>query len=722
MVDADTASARLGDGAHELDGGVSRLVTGTNGAAQGAARVQDGAQALARGTVDADAGAATLDSGAALLARGTQTLVDGVNAYTAGVTDAAAGARGLASGVDTYVGGVHDAASASSDIAGGAAGLTALASGVDTYTTGVDHLKDVVVNGDGGNPSLAGAAAQLSAALGAPTDTGDLQDASRDTAVVAGADAVARGSDQLAQMLDAGDTGTGASDLGTGAAALAQGVQQYTQDLEAAQQACTQGDAARCTTLLSGLTGRSQGLVDSARRVSEGAATVGAQVQATRKAVGQLDAGAQALLAASQRAASGAVTLQRGIGTTTDSAHAADTSQDTVVGALETLASRSGDLRDGATKASALVPATQALSTGLQTLDAGASSLSGGAAGLQEGTRQLASNGAGLRAGAREVSAGATTESAGTTSLTEGLDDLARGGRTLSTSTGTLSAGVSQLASGAAAARSGSEALSAGAKRLTRGLGQAATSIPDLSGSDTSTIASVISRPVAVTASRDHAVANNGGGFAPMFMSLALWVGTIAIFLVLPALDRRPGRGEKWWFAATRPLVPASLLAVVQAVVLVAVVNAGVGLRAANLPGLILVAVATSLAFVTLNQAFIASLAYRGRFVSLVLLSLQIASMGGAFPVETAPRFLQLVHPWLPMSYTQLALRAMLAGGGADHAVRNCLMVLAAWAAAALALSAFSAYRRSGPRPLPRDNALLQDQVAEARSRSAQGA
>lgn len=115
----------------------------------------------------------------------------------------------------------------------------------------MDHLKDVVVDGDGKTPSLAGAAAQLSAALGTPTDTGDPQDASRDTTVVAGADAVARGSDQLAQMLDAADAGTGASDLGTGAAALAQGVQQYTQDLEAAQQACAQGDATRCTALLS---------------------------------------------------------------------------------------------------------------------------------------------------------------------------------------------------------------------------------------------------------------------------------------------------------------------------------------------------------------------------------------------------------------------------------------------------------------------------------------
>lgn len=171
-----------------------------------------------------------------------------------------------------------------------------------------------------------------------------------------------------------------------------------------------------------------------------------------------------------------------------------------------------------------------------------------------------------------------------------------------------------------------------------------------------------------------------------------------------------------------RPLVTASVLATVQAIVLMVVVNVGVGLKAADLPGLVLVAIATSLAFVAVNQAFVAALAYRGRFVSLIMLSLQIASMGGAFPVETAPRFFQWVHPWLPMSYTQLAFRNMLAGGGADHAVRNCLLVLAAYACVALGVTFVAAHHRSGPRPLPHDNALLQDQVADAARADAEAA
>ncbi|MDN6566524.1 MAG: YhgE/Pip family protein, partial [Actinomyces sp.] len=139
-----------------------------------------------------------------------------------------------------------------------------------------------------------------------------------------------------------------------------------------------------------------------------------------------------------------------------------------------------------------------------------------------------------------------------------------------------------------------------------------------------------------------------------------------------------------------------------------------VGLEAVDVGGLVLLAIVSSLTFVALNQMLVATLAYRGRFVSIVFLCLQITSMGATFPIETAPKFFQWIHPWLPMSYTQLAFREMLAGAGATHAVRNCLLVLALYFALAVVLTFVAAHLRSGARPLPSDNALLGDSLAAA--------
>ncbi|WP_194948839.1 hypothetical protein [Actinomyces trachealis] len=101
----------------------------------------------------------------------------------------------------------------------------------------------------------------------------------------------------------------------------------------------------------------------------------------------------------------------------------------------------------------------------------------------------------------------------------------------------------------------------------------------------------------------------------------------IALFLILPALDKRD-HGEHWWASTIRPATTAVLLAVAQALVMMLAVNAAGELYAKNLLGLCAMAVVTSICFVAVNQACVAALAFHRRFVSLILLSLQITSMG----------------------------------------------------------------------------------------------
>jgi len=346
-----------------------------------------------------------------------------------------------------------------------------------------------------------------------------------------------------------------------------------------------------------------------------------------------------------------------------------------------------------------------ALTSGISQLDNGAASLSDGATSLasglvtlDQGTGTAASSAQTLADGVARLASGAASAQTGSQTLSSGLATARSGSQTLAD-------GAAQLASGAQDLEDGAGKLNDGATTLADGLGDGVDQIPSYTQDQRETMSSVASDVAGVDTVREHAVANNGAGFTPMFMSLALWIGAIALFLVLPALDKRD-HGERWWASAIRPATTALLLAMAQAVIMMVAVNAAGELHAANLLGLALMAIASSVCFMAINQACVASLAFRGRFVSIVLLSLQITSMGATFPIETAPRFFQWIHPFLPMSYTQLSFRRLIAGGGLDGIYLQTLGVLLIWTAIAVCVTLLGARLRRGRKPLPADNAL----------------
>ncbi|MGO3796281.1 MAG: YhgE/Pip family protein, partial [Pauljensenia sp.] len=616
-------------------------------------------------------------------------------------------------GVTTYTKGVDSAATGAQQVASGARGLTDLNTGVEQYTGGVDQLRTSVVEGEGSMPALVTGVAAL---VGEGTQDNP------------GLTRLAAGAHDLNSQVTSTQAQAQLTALSAGSTKVSEGVVAYTQGVDelATSEVCTGGEAATDAAVvtlcqqLAGLSGQGADLrngVGALDRGINGSPRDGSSEERVpglvdsmagiQDAAGQLDEGSQLALAGARLVASG-------VGTATDVYNPSIGTRQTVAGVLNTLSSQSSTLRTGASQATQLIGGTAQLNSGLSTLSSNSSALRTGVDKLNSGAQQLSATSSDLRSGAAQLASGTSEATDGADTLTVGLRELAEGTTTLASKTGDLATGLDTLDQGAQKAAEGTTALTTGIAKLSDGLSDGVDRIPDYTDQDSSHIASVISKPVSVDPVRENAVANNGAGFTPMFMSLALWVGGIAIFLVLPALDRRPSPTEHWWMAPLRPAVTATLMGVAQAVLLMVITNWLVGLEAVNVGGLILLAIASSLTFVALNQMLVATLAYRGRFVSIVFLCLQITSMGATFPIETAPRFFQWIHPWLPMSYTQLAFREMLAGSGATHAVRNCLLVLALYFLVAVALCFVAAHLRSGARPLPRDNALLGDSLAAA--------
>jgi putative membrane protein len=77
-----------------------------------------------------------------------------------------------------------------------------------------------------------------------------------------------------------------------------------------------------------------------------------------------------------------------------------------------------------------------------------------------------------------------------------------------------------------------------------------------------------------------------------------------------------------------------------------------------------------------------------GRFLSIGILMLQLASSAGTYPVELLPSFFRTIHDYLPMTYTVQGLRAILSSGNMEI-VEHCMYILLAFMTAAIVITQF---------------------------------
>jgi putative membrane protein len=275
-----------------------------------------------------------------------------------------------------------------------------------------------------------------------------------------------------------------------------------------------------------------------------------------------------------------------------------------------------------------------------------------------------------LATGAQQLHTGTTQAKSGAIDLRGGIYQLSSGAQQMHDGLGTLSAGGRQLAAGLGDLQTGAGKLASG---LTDGAGQ----IPGY-GDDTGSRADVLADPIALDRVVKHPASTYGVGFAPYFLSLALWVGAMITFMVLRPLNRRYLMSEAPTHrVALAGLLPAVAIGFAQATLLFLVVRFALGLSPVHpwlVWGLLML---TATVFAAIMQLLGAALKAAGRIVALALLMLQLTSSGGTYPVQTSPGFFQAIHPLLPMTYTVEALRHAIDGGSASTVVHAVLLLLA---------------------------------------------
>lgn len=496
-----------------------------------------------------------------------------------------------------------------------------------------------------------------------------------------------------------GEAATGARTISTGLASSSAG----TRELAAGQGELTAGASSLAAGLHELADGSAQTTVGT-RRLATGAGSLATGASELAGGLKRLASGARSsasgagtLAAGSRKLASGASSLASGLGTLSDGvaplpagtkqlADGADGVADGVRSIAQlarsnpdmTLAQLDGALRS---RGSSL----EALAGGASGVASGAGSLSDGLSSISSGIASSASGASSLAAGAQRTAGGATSLADGLGRLAEGTTASYRGARRLASGTSTLATGARTLAGGAAQVgtgieesadgadelaagsaglrsalselASGSAELAKGQSSLAAGLDTAVDELPTYSKAQQTTLAAAVAQPVAAVDPSGLSLLTRSG--MPLLVSLALWMGAFAIYLILQAAGRRALTSPRSSLAlALAGYLPGLVIGALQGLALAVVAQFAVHLEAGSWLGLAGVALLIGASFAAVVQGMIALLGGVGRFLVVVAAVLALASS----LIASAPGSLVAIASILPTASASSAVLHVITG------------------------------------------------------------
>ena len=393
-----------------------------------------------------------------------------------------------------------------------------------------------------------------------------------------------------------------------------------------------------------------------------------------------------------------------------------------IAGLYSGIGSFGSSLTSAAAGASSLSSGAASLSSGLGTYVAGVTQVPSGLYRLQSGivtakngvesqaiapyTSAVSGTAAKLKADVAALAAdpGNSTLLAAVQADSATLSGVAAGGSsvasgvgsafdTLAANTGTFARKTAGLATGGAQLTSGAQSLAAGASSLASGLTSGAAKTPSYTTAQVSRTATVASNPVGVSVDRQHEVSSAAQIIATLFVPLGLWIGSLAVFLVLRPLTRRTlsstaGNAR----IVLSSIARASVVTAAQALLLVLLLHTAVGVSWTLLPATILFALVMAIAFTAFHYLLTIGLGRGGLVVSIFLLAVQITSTGGLYPIQLLAKPFQVISPLLPLTYGVRGMESIISNSGAGTAI-GAAVALVAFGAGSL-LIALIAVRR----------------------------
>ena len=581
---------------------VKTLSKGFKTAADGSQKLSDGVNTAKDGNATITENLNTLASSALVFNDGADSLVKGLSAYTEGVSTAKAGAQQLDNNSATLNNGAAQLKAGSSQL------LSAVQAAEKQLGDGINASAGQLNTLTSSNKQMAESSKQLSAALT------QIQGAIDSNNLVENDAQAAKKVDGMISTLS-----TTISTMNNNAAQLNQlaaAEKKQAEQLQATQPQAAQelmlkatSHATQAATLQQVASQLSSSInTDDLKQLStllNGNATVLKNQTAA-------NAKTQQLLASSQQLA---------------------TANNTAVGSLVTNLKTVQASMKGTSTSVGMVGAVSQIDNGLSTLQSGLKTYTGGVKQVNNGLGTLASNNATLNSGASQLADGALKISSGSNQLAAGSATLGEGLTTIGDGTNTLTSSLKD-----ASKKSNIKSTNKTYKQM--------------------------STPVDTEKKELTNMPNNGHAMAPYMMSVALYVACMALSLMYPF-----GKGmtttdspAKFLLAKATVMVP---LSIVQALILYFSLKGFCGFTPAR-PGLCLAfMLLLSLAF----MVFIAFLAIAfgriGEFIALIFMVFNLGASAGTYPLETAPHWYKVLHPFVPFTYSVNGFRSVISNATA---------------------------------------------------------
>jgi putative membrane protein len=447
--------------------------------------------------------------------------------------------------------------------------------------------------------------------------------------------------------------------------------------------------------------------------------TAGSQqsVHKLKEGVSQLRQGAAELEQGLQQATGGAHGLQEGarkLRASSEQLTQGARQAGQGVRAMDARQPAPADLQALRTGTQALAEGQAELGRGLDQMQAGADRLAQGARQLRgetedipfigerlaKGAGELADGGARLGSGlqqarqaSRQLSDGGARLQAGVARLTEGMAAMGDGVHTLAArlpgdaQLGEFDRGMAGLAQGTQQLGGGMDKLHAGAARLRAGLDLLESSLPSVPTLDGSArgLADSVQPVVEVVAP----VPNNGSGFTPNFVPVALWLGAVMTAFLFH-LRRLPesARGAPPVAQLLGKLMLPLAIVLAQAGCVLLMMTWLLGVPVLHLAAFSVTLALSSCAFLLIIVALTRACGDIGKGIALLLLVVQLSSAGAVLPIELSGQLFRGLNPWLPFTWVVRAFRASLFGAY-DNAWLTAWAVIALAAAIAFLAAAF---------------------------------
>lgn len=157
-------------------------------------------------------------------------------------------------------------------------------------------------------------------------------------------------------------------------------------------------------------------------------------------------------------------------------------------------------------------------------------------------------------------------------------------------------------------------------------------------------------------------VNNYGTIFATYFISISLWVGNLTIVITLfYDRDRRFGIFDKE-NTGIKQYLAYICLSIIQTFLLSFLILSTFNFDKLNLPIFLIGMLSVNLVFFNIIYFMNRISSDVGRFLSMILLIIQISASAGTFPIETSPNTFIKIFPYVPMRYTINLFKEGLAG------------------------------------------------------------